>query len=214
MSLLKGLLKNARTADLNSGIHDNCILLNVSNAEKKNKEGVVQKRNNYTTFGKVDDTGKVTAQKEISWFNIDSSTDYAYDNFFNQLDQMVGLLDCFVSKEDTDKAINSIFEEEEIESKEDLEEAIKDKKTTKSIMSALGGYYVEALSEHLKGDKIRVKLCYDKNGRYIQQPKFEPFTESMLVGAADSRIRMSKTELAYEQKAQSTSVTTTSAPSL
>ena len=216
--LLGELLSGAKKAEIGYGIHEPVVILSVSNKVKKSKDGVALKRNNYTVFGQLDKDGKVVAEKEISWFNIDPTTEYAYNNFFNQLDQMVGILDCYykaTEKKDVVAAkIDAIFEEEEIESKEDLEEAIKDKKTCKSIMDALSAVYEELMEGNTGVDSqsLRLKLSFDSKGKYLQQPKFDPFTESTQVAPEDSRLKMSKTEEEYKLKSQnlgsSTPVTT------
>jgi len=215
--LLDKLMDSAKKAEIGYGIHSPCVILSVTNKERKNKDGVALKRNNYTTFGKLGKEGKVVAQKEISWFNIDPTSDYAYNNFFNQLDQMVGILDCYYTDEKKDivaAKIDAIFEEEEIESINDLEEAIKDKKVCKSIMDSLSEVYTELMEDKVGEDSqtLRLKLSFDSKGKYIQQPKFDPFTESTEVPTEDSRLKMSKTEEEYKLKSQNLSSVTGAAP--
>jgi len=204
MGLLDALLSTAKKAEIGYGIHEPVVVMSVSNKVKKSKEGVAFKRNNYTVFGKLNKDGVVVAEKEISWFNIDPASEYAYNNFFTQLDQMVGILDCYYDKggkkDVVAKAINAVFEEEEIESKEDLEEAIKDKVACKAIMSGISDAYVELMKDNVgvESQTLRLKLSFDSKGKYLQQPKFDAFTESTQVEAAESGLKMSATDAEYE----------------
>lgn len=213
MSLLAKLKSQAKKAEIGYGVHEPVVILSVDNTKRKTKDGSVIKRNNFTKFGKLNKDGKVIAEKEVSWFNVDASSEYAYQNFFSQLDQMVGILDCFFDKDEEDvvaEVINAIFEEEEIESVEELEAAMKDKKQSKSIMEALTEAYETLLEGKTGADskQLRLKLSYDSKGKYLQQPKYDPFTESMEVPKDESKLKMTKKEDEFRQK----SLVTNSAP--
>lgn len=215
--LLDELLASARKPEIGYGIHETCIVTSVSNKVKKSKDNVALKRNNYVVFSKLDKKGEIVAEKEISWFDIDVASEHAFTNFFNQLDQMVGILDCFYVKEEDEDIIadsfDKIFKEEEISSKEELEETVKDKKSFKKLMDSISANFEELLTPFTNSKKqhIRIKLSYDSKGKYLQQPKFDVFTESMSVSKEDSRLKMTKMEEEYKYKSLNpTTVSSTS----
>lgn len=219
MSLLNQLMSKSRKADIGYGVHENCVVLEISNDKRKNKDGVVIKRNCFTKIGKLNDSKEVVAEKEISWFDIDSTSEYAYDNFFSQIEQMTAIVDAIRDPETDGKdlwglAFDAILENEGIElSVDGLKGALKEKKKTASLMEAIGDLYVELL-EPLVGPEspaIRFKVVYDNNGKYLQQPRYGEFVESMEIDAVDSRLKMSKTELDYKAKADN--ITSAPAPS-
>jgi hypothetical protein len=217
MSLLEKLKGKARKADIGYGIHEPVVLLSIDDTVRKTKDGNIVNRSFFTKFGKLNKAGVVVAEKEISWFNVDPKSGYAYDNFFQLLDQLVGILDCYFDKDDEDvvaESIDAIFENEEIETVEDLEAAIKDKTQCKSIIEGLSEVYFTLLKDKVGEDskQIRLKLSYDPKGNYLQQPKYDAFTESMEVDKKDTKLKMSRRDDEYRQKSLVTSTPTAGAP--
>jgi hypothetical protein len=206
--LLGNLLANARKADIADGIHNNCVILSVSNDKRKNNDGVVQDRTGYTKFGKLNDKGVVTAEKEISWWGVKHDTDFAYDNVIEQIIQMTAIAEAVVGLDAVKEAFNDVFEEEEIEGegKEEvlaaLAEAATDKGAVKSLMGGLCDAYVDLLKGKTgpKSSPVRLKLTYDPKGKYIQQPKYGTFVESMEVSAEDTQLKISAKEQEYKLK--------------
>jgi len=201
-SLLGQLLSEAKKSEIAFGIHENCVVLSVNNDVRKNKDNEVIKRNCFTVFGKLNNVNEIVAEKEISWFNIDPSTEWAYDNFFTQLEQMTAIVDALFpvaegEKDVWDLAFEQILAEEEVElTKDSLEKAIKNKKTCASIVKSLGDTYVELLSDLVgpESQRVRLKIVYDSNGKYLQQPKYNAFVESMEVDKEDSKLKIVESE--------------------
>lgn len=224
MSLLGKLMSNARKADIGFGIHTNCVVLSASNEKRKNKDGEVVKRNCYTTIGQLDKDGNTVGEKTISYFNLDNTSEYVYDNFFTQLDQLTSIIDVYYPTDKKDiwgDAFLAILEEEEVEVGENAAEceanlraAMADKETCNNIITAIGDVYAELIGKVAGKDSqpIRFKVVYDKSGKYLQQPKFEAFVESMEVSDEDSKLRISSTEAQYRAKSLSTSSTPASKP--
>jgi len=224
MSLLQNLMSNARKADIGFGIHTNCVILSVSNDKRKNKDGEVVKRNCYTTIGQLDKSGNVTGEKTVSWFNLDNKSEYVYSNFFTQLDQVTSIVDTYypLDKKDVwEDAFLAICEEEEIEVganaeefEANLTEAMADKATCTNVLTAVGDVYAELIGKVCGKDSqpVRFKVVYDKSGKYLQQPKFEAFIESMEVSDEDSKLRISAIEEQYRAKSLATGPTVTSKP--
>jgi len=209
MSLLNELMSKSRKSDIGYGIHENCVVLEVSNDVRKNKDGVAMKRNCYTKIGQLDDSNEIIAEKEVSWFSVDPTSEYAYDNFFSQLEQLTAIVDAVRPKDEDGKdlwdlAFDAILTEEEIEhSVEGLKEALKEKKKCNSLMQMLGDTYVEILSPlvGVKSPKIRFKVVYDNNGKYLQQPRYGEFVEPMDIDLSESKLKISKAEEEYKSKA-------------
>ena len=205
--LLGKLMQNARKAEIGYGVHSNCVVLSVSNEEKRTKDNEKINRNCYTKIGQCDKNGVVVGEREVSWFNIDSTSDYAFDNLKTQLTQMTAIVDVFVSAEKgkwekaIDKAINDATEleldgEDIDEDEKQLAEAMKDKATCKEMMEAIGEAYVKILKDKL-GDKsqpVRFKVVYEKSGKYLQQPRYGKFVESMEVEDEDSILKITKAD--------------------
>ena len=205
--LLSELLSGAKKVEIGYGIHEPVVILSVSNKVKKNKDGVALKRNNYTLFGKLDKDGEITAEKEISWFDINTEADYAYDNFFTQLEQMVGILDCYYDESEEDivgDTIDKFFEDEELETKEDLRTAVSNKKSCTAIIEGISAIYEKLLKDKIGKDSkhIRLKLCFDSKGKYLQQPKFDIFTEPLSVPKSESRLKLTAAEEEYRIKSE------------
>lgn len=214
VSLLDGLLNQAKKNEIGFGIHENCVILSVSNDIRKNKDNEVVKRNCFTVFAKKNAAGEITAEKEISWFNIDPTSEYAYDNFFSQLEQMTAIVDILRDPNEEDKdiwdlAFEAILSENEIEfTKDSLEKAIRTKKVSNEIVKAIGDTYVELLSNLVGKDSkaMRLKIVYDSNGKYLQQPKYNSFVESMDVELEDSRLKITDTENTNKNKGTTSTV--------
>jgi len=208
VSLLNDLLSQSKKSEIGFGVHENCVILSVANDVRKNKDNEVIKRNCFTVFGKKNEAGEIVAEREVSWFNIDSSTDYAYDNFFNQLDQMTAIVDALYVVSDEEKdvwdlAFEAILKENDIEfTKESLEKAIKTKKVCVEIMKALGDTYVELLKPLVgkTSQQVRFKVVFDSNGKYLQQPKYNGFVESMEISLEDSRLKILDSDQANKAK--------------
>jgi len=207
LDLLGQLMAGAKKADILDGITENVVILDINNKTRKNKDGDKVNRNTYIKFGKLGDDSTVVAEKEVSWFDIKHDSEYAYDNLFEQLFQMTTIAEALVSEKAIDKAFNEIFEAEEIESVEDLQDAAKNKSKLKDLMDGLIEAFVELLSDEVgpKSQKLRLKLTYDTKGKYIQQPKYGQFVESMEVDEKESRLRISSKEEEYSNVAKNPS---------
>jgi len=201
-SLLNDLLSLSKKSEIGFGIHEDCVILSVANDVRKNKDNEVIKRNCFTVFGKRNENGEVVSEKEISWFNLDPTSEYAYDNFFSQFEQMTAIVDALYvvdeeKKDVWDLAFEAILKENNVEfTKDDLEKAIKTKKVSAEIMKALGDTYVELLSSLVGKDSqpVRLKIVYDSNGKYLQQPKYNAFVESMEIAKEDSSLKILDSE--------------------
>lgn len=205
MSLLKSLLDSARKPELGHEIHDNCVILEVeAGGRRTKKENKEVNKNCFTKFAKLDEEGKITGEKEVSWFNLDHQQEYVKDNFVNQITQLVGILECYYTPEEVNDLLDPIFSDYEIKTEEDMEAIITDKDNSKNIIEDISKKYVESLSDliGLDSTKLRIKLSFDTKGKYVQQPKFGIFTEPMTVEKTDSKLKFSKNEEENEIKSR------------
>ena len=217
MSLLGELMSTARKADIGYGIHPNCVITKVTNEERKSRDGEKIRRNCFTTISQMKD-GAIIAEKEISWFNLDSTSEYVYANFYNQLEQLTAIVDVYLDgkKDKWMEGIADLLEENDVEVddwadesaeavndlKESLTEVLKDKSACAEILEGIGELYVKLIGKKVGKDSqpVRFKVTFDTKGKYLQQPKFDGFVESMEVSEEDSRLRLSKVDEENRQK--------------
>lgn len=209
MNALHEILSKGKAQDLEEGIHDNCRIIDVDIQPRETNKGERIKRNTYIKLGKFDTKGKrKLAEKEISWFNIDPTSQYVLDNFREQIIQMAGILKCYyseeevVSKFDIFKGVtgfDTAMEENTDLEIDVLEVALKNKPlATKLLTNAITSFWELMQGKYgYDSDLIRIKLTFDKSGKYIQQPGYGNFAESMQVPEESSELKMSKTESKY-----------------
>ena len=94
-SLLGQLLADARKAELGYGIHGNCVITKVTNEERKSKENEKINRNAYTTIAQRDANGEIVSEREISWFNLDPTSEKVYMNWYAQYEQMSAIVSIY-----------------------------------------------------------------------------------------------------------------------
>ena len=218
MSLL-GLLKQDQSLPkIGFGLHKNCVVLEVSDAIRKKQDKSTINRNSYTKFGQLDAKGAIVAATEVSWFNIDSGKDYAYDSFFTQIDQMSAIIDVLLPyTEEEDKwgdVFSAILSSQSIEeSVESITAALKDKKKAKALMELISSAYVKMLTPVIGKDStvMKLKLTYDRNGKFLQQPRFDPFVEALeYTGIPEKALKITDTEKSYETKSRNVTPVTIS----
>ena len=209
VNALHELLSKGKAQDLEEGIHENCKILDVDIQLRETNKGDKIKRNTFIKIGKFDSKGKrKLAEKEISWFNIDPTSQYVMDNFREQIIQMVGVLNCYYPEEEVLKSFNIFEGLEGFETAMDndtkleidfIEKALKDKKSATILLSNAIRHFYEMMQDHYgyDSDLIRIKLTFDKSGKYIQQPGYGNFAEAMKVPEKDSVLKMTKTESKY-----------------
>jgi hypothetical protein len=223
MSLLGELLSEARKANIGYGIHDNVVITAVSNDQRKNKDNEKINRNTYIKFGKLNDKGAIVAEKEVNWFNLDGSNEYAAGNFISQLEQLSYIAGIYVGMEDDSKwntAVVKVFDACEIDLPEGTEPEqvdtwrdevlkveLKDKETCKDLIQGLGDAFCKLVSKKIgkESQPMRFKVTYDKSGKYLQQPRYGSFVESMEVEAEDTRLRLTSADEENRQKSLVTS---------
>lgn len=226
MSLLGQLMADARKAELGHGIHANCIITAVSNEPRQTKEGKEVPRNAFTTISQRNSEGVIVSEKEISWFNIDPSSEHAYSFWYSQFEQMTGIVDLYQGtvKDRWVEGLNELLAdagvdmdweadtpEAIVEFEKQMKVALANKKVSAAIVSGMANLYVKILEKKIGEDStpIRVKLVFDTSGKYVQQPRFGIFTESMEV--TESELKMTKTD---EENRQKSLVSNKPAPSL
>lgn len=214
MSLLNKILSTARKPELSHGIYENCVITKVEASGKKTKDGEAIKRNCFTTFATLNDKGEVIGEKEVSWYDLDVTNEYAKDNFKEQLLQIVSIMECFFDPKDVDDVFNPIFDEAGIVDDATLETVLTDKASLKKLMAAIAANYTENMESVLndKDNLLRLKLVYDNKGKYVQQPKYGKFVEPCSIEAKDSTLKFSTFELENEAKSRNLTTTSSTTP--
>jgi len=203
--LLKAVLSAAKKAELSDGIHENCILVAVSNEDRKTKDGKSLNRHCFTKFGQVKD-GQVVAESEISWYNPLAFEDGRYDAIFSMIDQFNNIIEEIYEEKNHPfhTAVNDIFADLEIENLEEFKNLVEeDGKSTGKILKRIYEAYVVTLQSKIE-DKVpvRFKLVFDNKGKNLQQPKYGMVIENMNVEKSELTI----TEREKENKLKSTQV--------
>ena len=58
---------------------------------------------------------------------------------------------------------------------------------------------------------MKLKLTYDRNGKFLQQPRYEPFVEPLeFTGDPDKALKITETEKSYEAKSRNITPVTVS----
>lgn len=218
MSLLGELLSEARKAELGYGIHQNVVLTAADNEQRKTKDGEKINRNTYLTFSQLDDKGNIVAEKEISWFNLDPTSEYLIGNFMAQLEQMTAIMDIYhpvtSSKDKWMAKFSKLLEKYDIEEgeeettenveqlKADLKEILSDKESCQSFMNDLSDAFCSMVGKKMGKDSqpMRFKVVFDYRGKYLQQPKYNAFVESMEIDEEDSVLKMTDADEENRQK--------------
>lgn len=199
MGLLRELLasKPVRTP-LEFGINENIRFTTLSNEERK-RDGEIIRRNNYMTFVKYDSEGNALANSEFSYMNLDSTSEYVWENLIDQVTQMNKIAQTFNPEASIDPT----------EGYEDLEELQKDLKTKSGcakLLKIMSEQFEEALEGKIGPDSplLRLKIITDaKTGKYLQLPK-----EAHVMELMDSKptLNISAYELKNKNKALDTPV--------
>lgn len=207
MSIINELLNKAKSQDLEEGIHDNCRVLAVDKAIRKDNDGVVIKRNTYIQIGKFDKTGKrKIAEREIAWFHVDPSSEYVMDNFREQIIQLSGILLCYYTQEEVNaqftifKGVPGLEDAMNPDTEldvDDIEAALKLKKTATKLLANTIDLFEAMVSNKIGYESkfIQVKFTFDKSGKHIQQPRYGRFTRAM--DDDTFSLKISKTESNY-----------------
>jgi hypothetical protein len=209
--LLKKLLNSAKKAELGHGIHENCIITKVEAGGRVKKDGEVNPRNCFTTLAQLNEKSEIVGEREVSWFELDVTSEYIRENFSEQILQLVGIMECFFTAEEIDGLFNPIFEEHGIFDDATLDDILSDKASLKKLMKEITENYAVNLEGVLndKESPIRVKFAYDDKGKYIQQPRYGVFVESMSVEKKNSALKMTDRDNQNEIKSRNLSNTTT-----
>jgi len=202
-NILNNLLADARKPEIPFGIHENCRITVIHLGHKSKSDGTLIKLNGFTTITQFNQKGKPIAEKEVAWFNIDSTSEHAYNNFVSQMEQMTGILLCYYSREELETQFN-FLEAQEVETTEEFEEIFGDRKALGHLHEAMLTNYFNLLETKvgLDSELIRVKMVFDSKGRNLQAPRYGIFTEPNSITEEESMLKITDHE--RQAKVQST----------
>jgi hypothetical protein len=160
------------------GVTDNVVLLKVSLEDQK-RDGLRVTRNCYMTFAQVTiegDKRTIVAEKVLSYFDADPTSDYVRDNVTTQMTQQFHIIRAVT---DLDTASN--FNPVKDMNAEEFESVLKNKKKLETFITAMNTTFYNLIAAHIGLDStlLRIKLVTDKTGKYLQQPKDANFVEKM-----------------------------------
>ena len=173
MSLLRKLLsvKPVR-AQLEFGINENVRLVNIDNEVRK-YEGDVIEKNTFLTFAKFNDNNEKIAATEFSYFNLDHTSDFVFDNLINQ----IGHLNKICSLLGAENGVDPTGDYEDLD---ELKDALRTKKGCEKFMSDMWEQFSENVGDLVGIDSplLRIKVINDtKSGKYLTLPKDDHFLE-------------------------------------
>ena len=207
-NLLDTLMENNRKPEIDFGISKGCVFISASNDIKKKKDGDIINRFSFIKVGQVNSVGKLFKETEISWFNVDPSTDWAYDNFFAYLKQSSAIVRLIYPISEEENKWGDIFSKILAsigidETEEAVRDAVSDSKKCPELMKILGDTVTLIIKNHLKDNKspvFNIKLVFEKTGKYLQQPRYDSFVE--LDGAEG--LTITQQELDYKAVGENT----------
>jgi hypothetical protein len=198
MGLLSAIRNNSRQASLTAGLH-NDMFLKAINIEDKKVNGIVTKKNCFIKFAKLNQkTGGIIGETEVSWFRLDFNSDYVLENAVEQLAQMVSILELFYTPEEVDEQFTPL---NGITTYDEFKARLTTKVGAKELNEAINANISIMLEPHC-GDVtklFRLKLVYDKNGKYLQTSQYGDFVEAL----DKTDLKITRTELANETLAKS-----------
>lgn len=191
MGLLNSIRNNSRQASLEAGLHNDMYLKAIDIKDRK-VNGLVIKKNCFIKFAKLNTkTGGIIGETEVSWFRFDFDSEYVVENAVEQLAQMVAILELFYTPEEVDEQFTVL---EEFATPEEFTAKLTTKVGAKELNEAINAKMAIML-EPLCGDTeklFRIKLVYDKTGKYLQTPQYGDFVEKL----SSENLKITRTELA------------------
>jgi hypothetical protein len=208
MSLLSQLLEKTRKAEIGFGIHENCRLLSIDNNERTSREGDVINKVCYLKFAKYSEKGEVIGEKEISWFGLDATSEYTASRFITQLEQLTAILDTYLGEDvkKWEEFFDEVLKSNEVEhTMEAFEFMCQDPDKLEAVTKLIYEGFEKLLAPKIgkNSQPIALKIVFDKNGKYLQQPSFGAF-----VANTKDDLKISKTELEYQEKSLATASST------
>lgn len=196
----------AHVARLGKGIHDNVVITKVD-IEKRRIKGQPIKKLIYITYATVDPTTRKKKQEvELAWWELDPSSQYFFTNLRELLVQIDGILKCYMSEEDVNKAMENTFTMFDGMSVSDIEVHAWKRSELDQLCDELAATFAAAIKPFVgvSGPLIRFKLSLDYKGEAVAYPKYGIFTEAMTVDPTN--LKFTDAELRDQSKAGNTTV--------
>lgn len=194
VNVLRALLSSiSHKNNLSFGINENCRLIKIDNTERK-RDGEIVKKNTFLTFGQFNDKGDIIAQTEFSFFNLDPTSEYTFENLVTQLSQLMKVATIVTGETAVIDPVADFKDEKE------LEKALKDSKGCKKIQSQMYEEFEELVKDFVGNESplLRLKVITDKTGKYLQLPKDVHFCELM---SDPATLKITPFELKQKEKA-------------
>jgi len=195
------LLSRVNVSKLDKGIHSNITITSVDTEERRSN-GTPSKKFLYITFAEVDPTTRKKLRDiEVSWWKLDPiGNKYFQDNMLELCSQLVGILECYMSKDVVDTFFDHIFDEFEFKTVEDIKEYKWKVKDCTTLMTSLKDCFSAAIKDHvgIEGKLLHLKLTTDPKGAIVELPKYGTICEPM--GDGETTLKFSNSELKNHAK--------------
>lgn len=197
--------KQAKTNELPEGIHENIRVITIDPNPRKDKNKNTIKKQLYIKFKKFDDNNRDIGEKEISFFVVDPLRDSALSNLHTFIAQVREVLGVFLSDAEITAGYDPlsvlVTEDDKREMtviKEDYKYDVIKKRVLKksAAFKAVEAAVAEQTIALLKGktgfDSEYIRLKLEKDGEYVQIPRYERFLERSSVEEKDSPLYNAK----------------------
>lgn len=213
-SLAGSLLSRVKVAKFGKGIHDNVVITKVDIEERKNK-GMPIKKMLYITYAIIDPvTKRKKSESEISWWRLDPSSEYFFDNLQQLAIQLHSLLTCYMDEEEAFAAMEPVFEGYKFASVAELQETKWKKSELDVLEGNIQSAFFAAITPFIGVDKtpFRLKVSTDSKGENVAYSSYGPIAERMTVNP--SNLKFSESELKNHSKAGNVAVVKTASSAL
>ena len=195
--------QGATTSELQAGVHEKIRLVSIDPERRKDREGVLVKKQLFLKFKKFGKGGEDIGEVNVSFFMIDPAKDSAINNLHSFLSQTREILSVYIPEEELNEKFDPLsalvapeneMTEDEL-AKNFTYDLIKKKILRKAsqftlVEETICKQFSDLLEDKVgfESDFIRLKLEMSNEGNYIQIPRFDRFIEKADVAKENSAL--------------------------
>lgn len=198
MSSNRSLVNRLRVAALEKGIYNNCMITAVDVADRRGKNGILNKMV-FIKFAHMD-SGKRKAETEISWWKPDATSEYFRSNLLEFCVQLHGILCTFMTEDEAFDAFEDVFNTNGITDHNDIGSKQLKKSELDLLYTGIKDAFLKAVTPFINSNDnlFRLKLTTNFKGEDVDIPKYGVFTEPMSI--TESLLKFSDAELKTHSK--------------
>lgn len=203
-ALLDFFSEDAKSGEMGVGVHENVKLIGVDPELRRDKNNNVISKQLFLRFKKFNKKNEDVGEKEISFFFVDATKDYADKSLSGFIRQSMEVLGLFLTPDEIEKGFDPIavwVEESGYEgTEEELRESLLHDNFKKTFLSKAKAYKVieeatrnqvaKLLKKKIGFESLsfRLKLEANDDGKYIQIPRYGKFVEASTIDRKDSML--------------------------